>query len=508
MLGPEFPFALLVRTSGENEETLAEVVDRLVGRGLLFERPGEILQFPEDRLRQEAYDFLPERRRRLLHRRAGEALEAMGDTDVSLVFALARHFYLGHEGRKSVHYNRIAAELAEGALAPDAAWEHFTRALESQRETTPEDLDEESSLVLEVARITEELGLLQEADAILGDFLDREQNDPRLTPGRRATLELFLARVRIDQGDNPAAAELAKKVLGSPGLDEQLLVRVGAHRQLGMTLYYAGHYAEALAQHTEEIRLARETGNELVVARAQVWRVGNLAMLGQTEAAIAEARESTGGSRSAGLPSRIGHGAPLPGRHPGRRPIPTGAAQGGDGPGTRRRSSSPRRRRTRGGSAGRCTRPPNSCSRPGLEEGAEKGERSGEIFRQIGDRVGLSMSLKVRGQIAMAQGRTDLAEEHLLEAYRLLQGLKHTLEEIDVVLRLAQLSQVRGETATAKGYVDELGRLGLLTLRPDLAAEFERLQRALAPGAPVPTGEGAGHGRADRSRTTGRTGGA
>ncbi|MGA8664966.1 MAG: hypothetical protein WB809_07895 [Thermoplasmata archaeon] len=484
VLGPEFPFALLVRTSGENEETLAEVVDRLVGRGLLFERPGEILQFPEDRLRQEAYDFLPERRRRLLHRRAGEALEAMGDTDVSLVFALARHFYLGHEGRKSVHYNRIAAELAEGALAPDAAWEHFTRALESQRETTPEDLDEESSLVLEVARITEELGLLQEADAILGDFLDREQNDPRLTPGRRATLELFLARVRIDQGDNPAAAELAKKVLGSPGLDEQLLVRVGAHRQLGMTLYYAGHYAEALAQHTEEIRLARETGNELVVARAQVWRVGNLAMLGQTEAAIAEARESTAardrlGSLRESAMAHLFLGDILADARSPPAQRKEAMAQYAKAIQFAEKAKDPRRI---GWALYKTAE--LLLEAGGLEEGAEKGERSGEIFRQIGDRVGLSMSLKVRGQIAMAQGRTDLAEEHLLEAYRLLQGLKHTLEEIDVVLRLAQLSQVRGETATAKGYVDELGRLGLLTLRTDLAAEFERLQRALAPGDP------------------------
>ncbi len=46
VLGSEFPFSLLLRASGEEEERLAEALDRLVGRGLLFERPGELLAFP------------------------------------------------------------------------------------------------------------------------------------------------------------------------------------------------------------------------------------------------------------------------------------------------------------------------------------------------------------------------------------------------------------------------------------------------------------------------------
>src|SRR5208282_3557777 len=137
VLGPEFPFDLLLRAGDEDEEHLAETVDRLVAGGFLFERPGEILEFPQDRLREEAYSFLPEKRRRILHRRAGEALEAIGEPDRSQIYALARHFYLGRDGPKSVRYNRAAAAIAERALAPDAAWDHFSRALESQREAHP-----------------------------------------------------------------------------------------------------------------------------------------------------------------------------------------------------------------------------------------------------------------------------------------------------------------------------------------------------------------------------------
>ncbi|HLM91919.1 MAG TPA: AAA family ATPase [Thermoplasmata archaeon] len=480
VLGPEFPFALLLGASGENEESLAEVVDRLVGRGLLFERSGEVLEFPQDRLREETYDFLPERRRRTLHRKAGEALESLGDTDVSLVYTIARHFYLGHESQKSVHYNRIAAEIAERALAPEAAWDYFSRALESQRELTPENLDDEAELVLALGRITEELGLLQDAEGILEDFLDRERNDARLSPGRRATLELFLARVRIDQGDNPAAAELAEKVLATPGLEDQLLVRIAAHRQLGMTLYYAANYPEALAQHTEEIRLARETGNDLVVARAQVWRVANLAMLGQTQDAIAEAREATAtrdrlGSVRESAMAHLFLGDILADARSTPRQRDEAKVQFAEAIRFAEKAKDPRRI---GWALYKTAELLLEAQR--LEEAVVKVQRASDIFGQIGDRVGLSMSLKVRGQIATDQGAYELAETHLLEAFRLLQGLKHALEEIDVVLRLAQLSQLRGERDAAREYFAELERRNLLTARPDLAVEFERLKIALA----------------------------
>ncbi|MCI4360879.1 MAG: AAA family ATPase, partial [Thermoplasmata archaeon] len=45
ILGREFPFALLLRASGDDEEALAELVQELVARGLLRERPEEILEF-------------------------------------------------------------------------------------------------------------------------------------------------------------------------------------------------------------------------------------------------------------------------------------------------------------------------------------------------------------------------------------------------------------------------------------------------------------------------------
>jgi tetratricopeptide (TPR) repeat protein len=480
VLGPEFTFAILLRASGEDEERLAEAVDRLVGSGLLFERPGELLAFPEDRLREEAYGHLTESRRRLLHRRAGEALEAMGSADLTTIYALARHFYLGRVDEKSVHYNRIAAEIADRALAPDVARDHLARALESQRELHPEDRDGESELVLELARTTNELGHLKEAEGILRDFLERGKEDPRLSPRGRAALEIYLARVLSDRGDWRAAAEVAQKVLSSPGLEGQLLVRLGAHRLLGEALFYDGHYPEALAQHTEEIRIAREAGNERATALGQARRAGVLAMLGQTEPALAEAREA------ASALERVG-----PARESAQAHLFLGVLIAND------KSATPRHEESIAefAEAIRLAEKAQDPRRVGwalfntadilrevgqFEEAVEKVERARDILGRIGDRFGLIQSIIIRGKIAIDRGEYDLAEADLLEAYRLVRELNAPADEVDVVLRLAQLSYARGDRASARRRVAELERQNLPALRVDIAEDFERLKHALA----------------------------
>jgi tetratricopeptide (TPR) repeat protein len=113
-------------------------------------------------------------------------------------------------------------------------------------------------------------------------------------------------------------------------------------------------------------------------------------------------------------------------------------------------------------------------------EAVEKAERAREILDRIGDRFGLVQSIIVRGKIAIDRGEYDLAEADLLEAYRLVRELNAPADEVDVVLRLAQLSYVRGDRASAQRRVAELERRNLPTLRPDVAEDFERLRKALA----------------------------
>jgi predicted ATPase len=480
VLGPEFAFGILLRASGEDEERLAEAVDRLVGQGLLNERPGELLAFPEDRLREETYGRLTESRRRLLHRRAGEALEAMGIADLPTIYALARHFYLGHVDEKSVHYNRIAAEIANQAFAPDVERDHLARALESQRDMSPDDRDAESELVLELARTTNELGRLQEAEGILRDFLDRGKDDPRLSPRSRATLEIYLARVVSDRGDWRGAAEIAETVLTSPGLADQTLVQIGAHRLLGESLFYQARYDEALAQHGEEIRLAREAGNERATALGQARHAGVLMMVNRSEEALLEAREAAAtlervGPARESAQAHLFLGVLLPSIPSATSRNAEAMAEFAEAFRLAEKAQDPRRMGWALFNTADILREAGQ-----FVEAVDKAERAREILGRIGDRFGLVQSIIVRGKIAIDRGEYDLAEADLLEAYRLVRELNAPADEVDVVLRLAQLSYARGDRASAQRRVAELERRNLPTLRPDVAGDFERLRKALA----------------------------
>jgi tetratricopeptide (TPR) repeat protein len=117
------------------------------------------------------------------------------------------------------------------------------------------------------------------------------------------------------------------------------------------------------------------------------------------------------------------------------------------------------------------------------KEAVEKAERAGDTLGRIGDRTGQSLAKKVLGQLAMDAGRFDLAEKQLGDALRLLQGSKNTLNEIDVLLRLAQLAHVRGDRDTTLRHVAELTRLQLPVARPDLAREFRELQERAIGGS-------------------------
>jgi len=490
VIGPEFALDILLRASGEEENHLSQVVDRLVLRGLLIERPGRTFSFPTDRLRGEAYGHLIEERRRLLHVRVGEALEATRRPSVSRTFVLAHHYYLGREGRKSVEYNRLAARYAERALAPEVAAVHYSRALESEQELSPGDPDVGAELTLDLARIKEELGLLKEAEGILRGFLHQENESPRLSLGIRATVEIFLARVLIAEGDNSAAVALAEKVLATPGIEDQLLVRIGAHRQAGQVMYYSGRFAEALAHHTEEIRLAREAGNDFVLVRAQVWRIAALQMIGETEQAITEARELTAlrdgfDSARESAQAHLFYGDILADARSTPAQRQEAIVQYATAIRFAESANDPRRIAWALYKTAELLREAARRSREAavrtnlLKEGSEKLERSHEVFVRIGDRVGLSLTLKVRGQMEIDQGAYGPAEVDLLEAHRLLQGLHNTLVEIDVLLRLAQLSLARGDREKARERVAELELQNVHGARPDLEAEFEQLRKAL-----------------------------
>ena len=91
-----------------DEERLTKVVERLVEPGAAVRAPRGAAEFPQDRLREEAYSHLTDNRRRLIHRRVGETREAMGSGDLSRVFSVSPGTCSLGRGPKSIEYNHAA----------------------------------------------------------------------------------------------------------------------------------------------------------------------------------------------------------------------------------------------------------------------------------------------------------------------------------------------------------------------------------------------------------------
>ena len=483
VLGPEFSFALLLRASGEDEETLAETVDRLVGAGVFLERPGENLAFADERVRARVYDNLNESRRRLLHRHVGEALEGGGSADLPTIYALARHFYLGKVDEKSITYNRTAAEVALRADAPEVAVEHLGRALESHRRLDPDDWEAETDLVIELAQQVDHVGRLEEAENLLRQHLARRGLKSRISPAVHALTELYLSKILTDQGQWHDAEITIRKVI-DPATVKQLeghpTVLIAMHRLLGEALYYAGRYPEALAEHNEELRLADATGNVRARAQGEVRRANVLGMMGEHESALTDARhaaktlEELGDANEAAY-AHLFVGVEIAGLPAVPPRYVEAIAEFGEAMRLGEKARNPRR------VAWALFNTADILREMGqVDEAAEQNARSREILERIGDRFGLVNAMIVQGKILTDRGEFERAEVELLDAYRIVRELKAPADEVDVVLRLAQLSYAKGDRASARRRVLELDRNRLPDLRPDLAADFQRLKNVLA----------------------------
>ncbi len=489
VVGPEVAFDLLWRASGEDEEQLAELVDRLVGRGFLLERPGERLLFVSDRVRSELYERLTETRRRLLHRRVGAALETSGTADASTIYALARHFYLGRVDDKSLQYNRAAAGIAAAAHAPTEARRHLERALESFLRLTPEDWAGETGLVLELAEQADVAGEFRDAEAILRRHLARPELARRVPAPLRTLAETFLARVQTDLGRWKEAEEVTARLLATEGLGEYPAVLIALRHLRGESLFYLGRYAEALAEHDEELRLARNADNPRAVAQGQARRASVLRMLGRHGEALAEGREA------AAALARLGDLRGASYAHLFVGVLLTSLA----GPGASVDEALEEfREATRLGEEARDPRrvgwalfnAADVLREAGrLDEATTANARAKETLERIGDRFGLVQALIIAGKIALDRREFDRAEADLLDAYRIVRELDAPADEVDVVLRLAQLSFARGDLASARRRVEELERRNLAALRPDVAGEFARLRGELARAQEASGGE-------------------
>ena len=129
VLGTSFDLEAIRETSGRSDEETVAALEELEVRGLLSE-DGESYAFAHDSMRSVIYADTSLARRRLLHRRAAEALAARSPRDrVERAAVIAEQYRLAGRDADAAEYHRLAGERARELLAPSEALAHFRAAL-------------------------------------------------------------------------------------------------------------------------------------------------------------------------------------------------------------------------------------------------------------------------------------------------------------------------------------------------------------------------------------------
>src|SRR5262249_42429997 len=152
VIGKEFPLSLPTQVANKPQDELHALLSHLQAAEFLYERPAfpEIEYLFKHALTQEvAYNSVLQERRKVLHERTAQALEALYPTTLEDHYSdLAHHYSRSGNTPKAVDYLRRAGRQAVQRSANAEAVTHFTAALEFLQTLaeTPERAQQELTL--------------------------------------------------------------------------------------------------------------------------------------------------------------------------------------------------------------------------------------------------------------------------------------------------------------------------------------------------------------------------
>ena len=129
-IGREFTFAVLARACEGDENSLVRALDELWRRRIVREQGTDAYDFGHDRIREVAYEMLSTARRRVLHRRVAQALEAVYAHDLDAVSAqVAAHYEQAGLPEQAIRSCFRAGEAARRVYANDEALRWYRQAV-------------------------------------------------------------------------------------------------------------------------------------------------------------------------------------------------------------------------------------------------------------------------------------------------------------------------------------------------------------------------------------------
>ena len=276
VIGRSFDLVTVRLASGRSEEEVVVALEELMRRGLVREwsdaADGSIrYDFSHHRLRDAAYDATSLARRRLLHRRAAEALRSAHA--VAIQDPIARFALIGAHEREAGRPTEAVAAYLEAAARAEAVYAN-REAIEHL----------EASLALgtgEAARLHARIGELR---ARLGEYpaaVTALETAAALAGSEDLpAIETALGRVHRRRGDLAAAASHLDSALAAPRVPDDLRARALTERSV--VALRAGDLEGAATSASEARIAAARAGDSRLTGRAQrlvglvAWSRGDL----------------------------------------------------------------------------------------------------------------------------------------------------------------------------------------------------------------------------------------
>ncbi len=488
-IGPEFDFSLLVTAMGQDEEMLAEQIERLVEIGILVERPGgDRFAFVEEEVRARVYRSLTESRLRVLHRKIAEVLERMYPEPPPGVLAeLGRHYFLGKVPAKSLEYNRRASAVARAADEPESAATHLQRVLLDLAVLGGDRRREQAEVAEALGDLYYSTGSFAAADHAFGEALDRLGGDE---PRVRARLLLARAEVARENLDEESAE---RGTLAAQKLFEETGDRLGlaqTYRLLGRLEFQRGRYREALDESMRALDVLGTDRDLRFLGRLSIDIGNSFALLGPEvrpvaiewyERAVDRLREAGDWAELARAYHNLG--------------VAVGETHFEDGLEHLERARQAAERAHDSRTTGRAllSGVEMRLALGQLEEAERDNEQAGRLLARLSDGLGLEQVAQNRGLIAEKRGQWEEAERAYLIASEMCERLRLPADRAEVQYHLARLRHKTRDLEGARAAWRVAAQLDLPSVRPHLAAGFEELGRQLGevaatePSGAVPT---------------------
>ena len=288
-MGRHFSFAVIAHASQSVEEKLSAAFDELVQRRIIREQGADIYDFSHDRIREVVYRGVSAVRRRLLHRRVAEALEAIYPNELNeLSGELAAHYEQAAMVIQARSYWQRSGRRAAAQFANDQAIQHFSKALTL---TPSSEADARFELLVQREAV---YALLGQSEQRLADLLTLQQLSQQLLmqdtgqarPAIQSALLLGEYYQRAGRPEQTVISLQTATALAQQYGEHTLEAR--AWTSLGDALFHQGKLEGAREALLQAVHCATNAGLSEIEARAYEF-LAAVSMFSGTQATVIEA---------------------------------------------------------------------------------------------------------------------------------------------------------------------------------------------------------------------------